>query len=114
MDLQQQVTSTDCLALCSTVDVLFALPQLRMDDSKLLPSINPELLLPEGIPSLVQQVLQWPGMSALLSWVSGGHYLGGLGPHDLGKALLDVQVRLSEGCRLILYRPVVTATGYGG
>jgi hypothetical protein len=65
-----------------------------MDDSKLLPSITPELLLPEGIPGLVQQVLQWPGMSALLSWVSGGHYLGGLGPHDLGKALLDVQVGL--------------------
>jgi hypothetical protein len=32
-------------------------------------------------------------MSALLGWVSGGHFLGGLGPQDLGKALLDVQVR---------------------
>jgi hypothetical protein len=41
---------------------------------------------------LWSQVLAWPGMSALLGWVAGGHYLGGLGPDDLGKALLDVQV----------------------
>jgi hypothetical protein len=66
--------------------------QLRLDDSKLLPAFSPEVLLPEGITGLVQQVLAWPGMSALLGWVSGGHFLGGLGPDDLGRALLDVQV----------------------
>lgn len=66
--------------------------QLHLDDSKLLPAFTPEALLPEGIPGLVQQVLAWPGMSALLGWVSGGHFLGGLGPDDLGRALLDVQV----------------------
>jgi len=66
--------------------------QLRLDDSKLLPAFTPEALLPEGVTSLVQQVLTWPGMSALLGWVSGGHFLGGLGPDDLGRALLDVQV----------------------
>jgi hypothetical protein len=63
-----------------------------MDDSKLLPDITPGLLLPQGVPQLLQRVLTWPGMSALLAWVSGGHFLGGLGPDDLGRALLDVQV----------------------
>lgn len=66
--------------------------QLRLDDNKLLPAITPDLLLPEGVTSLLQQVVSWPGMSALLAWVSGGHFLGGLGPDDLGRALLDVQV----------------------
>ena len=36
--------------------------------------------------------------TALLGWVAGGHYLGGLGPKDLGKALLDVQVDVGWGC----------------
>lgn len=82
--------------LCALVPLLLLLLQLRLDDSKLLPAVTPGILLPDGIPGLVQQVLDWPGMSALLGWVSGGHFLGGLGPHDLGKALLDVQVGLKH------------------
>lgn len=78
--------------VAQVVCLLVLLLQLRLDDSKLLPAVTPGILLPDGIPGLVQQVLDWPGMSALLGWVSGGHFLGGLGPHDLGKALLDVQV----------------------
>lgn len=92
---------TYCVPLCMScchrrrVDLYSITPpqkQLRLDESKLLPAFTPEALLPEGMTSLVQQVLTWPGMSALLGWVSGGHFLGGLGPDDLGRALLDVQV----------------------
>lgn len=73
--------------------VTLAGPQVCMDDAKLLPTITPRLLLPPAAAGLEAQVLAWPGMSALLAWVAEGHYLGGLGPDDLGKALMDVQVR---------------------
>eukprot|EP00775_Hariotina_reticulata_P002908 gene2908-3196_t len=66
---------------------------VALDTGKLRPSVqlSRAVLLPPGAEELLQQVLTWPGMLALLQWVAEGHFLAGLKEGDLGKLLMDVQ-----------------------
>lgn len=67
--------------------------EVRLDNSKLLPVLlDPLALLPVGLSSVIERILLWPGMMALLGWVAEGHFLCGLEEDGLGKTLMDVQV----------------------
>jgi hypothetical protein len=71
---------------------------VRLDNGKLLPAITPALLLQPSAAVVASSILSWPGISALLSWVAAGHFLAGLGPQELGRALMDVQARAVLCC----------------
>jgi hypothetical protein len=50
------------------------------------------VLLPECIHALLNTLVAWPGMAALLRWVAAGNWMSGLCDGDLGHPLHDVQV----------------------